>query len=126
MPSVNPSALRIQSGVNSVVTNATPITIGYRLGSVPPIVRPNVAMTNENSPICDRPVPTRTAVRKSCPATTVPKVLPTTCPTITTAEMPRIGTRCSHNNNGSTSMPIATKNTAMNKSRTGSTSDSIR
>ncbi|GIT12919.1 MAG: hypothetical protein CM1200mP34_3250 [Verrucomicrobiales bacterium] len=66
-------------------------------------------MTNENSPICDKPVPTRMAVRKSCPATTVPNVLPAICPIITTSEMPAIGTMCCHNSAGSTSNPIATK-----------------
>ena len=91
-----------------------------------PSVRPSVAMTKENSPICDRPVPTRTAVRKSCPATTVPNVLPTIWPIITTSEMPTMGTMCCHNSSGSTNRPIATKNTAVNRSRTGSTSDSIR
>ena len=108
------------------MTRATPTTIGYRLGSVTPIVRPSVAITNENSPICDRPVPTRTAVRKSCPATTVPNVLPAICPIITTSEMPTMGTMCCHNSPGSTNRPIATKNTAVNRSRTGSTSDSMR
>ena len=80
----------------------------------------------ENSPICARPIPTRSEVRLSFPATKVPKLQLTTFPSTTTRVMTRTGSQCSSNIAGSINRPIATKKMALNMSRMGSVRISIR
>src|SRR5215475_9474740 len=83
-------------------------------------------MMNENSPICASPMPTRSEVRVSCPASSVPAVQVVTFPATTASVMNVIGTAYSSSSFGSMSMPMATKNTAANMSRTGAVRCSMR
>ena len=66
------SEARIRYGVSSVVIAETVTAIGYRNSLVTCSVRPSAAMMNENSPICERPMPTRSEVRRSLPAMNAP------------------------------------------------------
>ncbi|MNC50967.1 hypothetical protein D3C75_1002410 [compost metagenome] len=79
----------------------------------------------ENSPICDRPMPTRSEVRPSLPTTKAPRlqlrILPSTTATLITA----IGQACAWSTAGSISRPMVTKKMALNMWRNGSTSRSI-
>ncbi|CAM5629548.1 hypothetical protein RLIN73S_04637 [Rhodanobacter lindaniclasticus] len=88
---------------------------------ITPSERPSVAITNENSPICAMPSPARSAVRGSCPTTSTPRLQASVLPTITTPAISNAGTAYCHNIAGSIFKPIATKNSAANMSRNGST-----
>ncbi len=82
-------------------------------------------MMNENSPICARPMPTHSDVRRSRPPTNVPKLHVITLPTTTSSESTTIGTQNCTSIFGSISMPMVTKKIALNMSRSGATSSSI-
>ncbi len=88
-------------------------------------VMPSAAMMNENSPICDSPMPTRSEVRPSLPAIKAPRpqdnILPSTTATVITA----IGQAYCSRICGSIIKPMATKKIALNMSRTGSIRRSI-
>ena len=89
-------------------------------------VMPREAMMKENSPICANPIPTRSEVRLSFPATKVPKLQVTILPRTTTRVTIRIGSQCSRSIFGSIIRPIATKKMALNMSRMGSVRISMR
>ncbi len=98
----------------------TATATGYRKWLVTPSARPSEAMMKENSPICARPMPTRSEVRASLPAAKVPSVQLTILPSTTTVVMTMMGTAYSTSTLGSTSMPMVTKKMALNMSRRGS------
>ncbi|MNJ79144.1 hypothetical protein D3C77_770700 [compost metagenome] len=54
-------------------------------------VMPRAAMMKENSPICDRPMPTRNEVRPSLPAMKAPRPQETILPSTTATVMTAIG-----------------------------------
>ncbi|MNV76966.1 hypothetical protein D3C71_1703540 [compost metagenome] len=52
---------------------------------------PSAAMMNENSPICDSPIPTRSEVRPSLPAMKAPMPQDSILPNTTASVMTTIG-----------------------------------
>ena len=109
-----------------MVSTETATAIGYRNRLVTFRFWPSEAMMKENSPIWASPIPTRREVRVSWPDKKVPKVQLATCPTITARLITTIGFQYCASSTGSIIRPMATKNTALNMSRTGSISASIR
>ena len=93
---------------------------------VTPRFCPSAAMMKENSPIWASPMPTRREVRVSWPERKVPKVQLATCPTMTATLITTMGCQYCASRAGSIIRPMATKKTALNMSRTGSTRASIR
>ncbi len=83
-------------------------------------------MMKENSPICARPMPTQSEVRRSRPPTKTPKLqvmhLAHDDQQRKDEDRPRIIARAF---SGSISMPMVTKKMALNMSRTGAVSSSI-
>ncbi|MCY1181456.1 hypothetical protein D9M71_418450 [compost metagenome] len=67
----------------------TATATGYKKLLVTCNVMPSAAMMKENSPICERPIPTRSEVRPSLPAINAPRpqdnILPSTTATVITA-----------------------------------------
>ncbi|MDR6356412.1 hypothetical protein Q3H58_003083 [Pseudomonas psychrotolerans] len=82
-------------------------------------------MMKENSPICARPIPTRSEVRPSLPAIRVPRLQARILPSTTATLITVIGQAYSISTLGSSKSPMATKKMALNMSRKGSTSFSI-
>ena len=81
---------------------------------------------NENSPICARLMPTWSEVRVSLPPRKAPAEQVSTLPSTTAMVISRMGCQYSSSIAGWISRPIATKKMALNMSRTGSTSASMR
>ena len=83
-------------------------------------------MMNENSPICARLMLAAMEVRTPAPVRKAGMETPMILPPITTVERTRMGSQFARTSAGSMSMPTETKNTAANKSRTGSSRCSMR
>ncbi|MNZ99973.1 hypothetical protein D3C78_1193180 [compost metagenome] len=75
---------------------------------------PSAAMMKENSPICAMPMPTRSEVRPSWPATKAPRPQLSSLPSTTARLIAAIGQACSRSTAGSISRPMATKKIALN------------
>src|SRR5471030_1735690 len=88
-------------------------------------VMPSAAMMKENSPICERPIPTRSEVLPSLPAIKAPRPQESTLPSTTATVITAIGHAYCSRIIGSSIRPMATKKMALNRSRTGSIRRSI-
>ncbi len=87
------SASLIRYGVSKVVTADTATTVGYRKSLVTFKLTPSAAMMKENSPICDRPMPTRIEVRPSWPDRKVARPQLMTLPSTTATVITPIGSQ---------------------------------
>ena len=104
----------------------TATATGYNRSLVTLRVSPSVAMMKENSPICERLMPARTAVFKGWPASTAPLMLLSGCPIRVTTHSTSTGSQCSRSTCGSIIMPTETKKIDAKRSLTGFTRCSIR
>ena len=103
----------------------TATIIGYKKSLVTFNVIPNVAMMNENSPICDKLIPVCIDCFRGCPENSAPIVDKNDCPRITAKVKIPTGTAYFTSISGLINIPTDTKKTAPNKSLTGLTKCSI-
>jgi hypothetical protein len=113
------SEWRTSHGVVHAVRHDTATATGNTNDRVAPVVRPRVAMMNENSPIWARLIPARSECWTPLPARKPPSDTPAILPTSTATVRTSTGAQCSATSDGSISTPIETKKIAAKMSRSG-------
>ena len=98
----------------------------YNLWPVTPRLIPNPARIKENSPICAKLIPVRTAVRKSAPPNKAPNVLKIIFPITTTSAIKPTSATPRGVIAKVINIPDEVKKIALKRSRTGATNFSIR